>query len=206
MSLFIVRLSTVTILLLNSNHFESLLEYEVSWTARQLWALNPRRMLAFYAIKTAWQLGRSVGRDSSVGIATGYVLDGPGIEFRWQARFSTPIQTGPGAHPASCTMGTRSFPGGKEWPGCDADPSPPSSAIGHERVELYVCSPYGPYGLYRASVHFTCTIYAWNHDILMYIYYFEHNYFSFFLLLFCRKYQVIKRFTFLGSCSSLVYH
>ena len=29
------------------------------------------------------------------------------------ARFSEPVQTGPGAHPASCTMGTRSFPGVK---------------------------------------------------------------------------------------------
>jgi len=46
----------------------------------------------------------------------------------------------------------RIFPGGKEWPGRDADPSPPSSAVGHERVELYLYSPYGPYGLYRASV------------------------------------------------------
>jgi hypothetical protein len=27
------------------------------------------------------------GRDSSVGIATGYGLDGPGIESRWLARF-----------------------------------------------------------------------------------------------------------------------
>ena len=26
------------------------------------------------------------------------------------ARFSAPVQTGPGAHPASCTMDTRSFP------------------------------------------------------------------------------------------------
>jgi hypothetical protein len=26
-------------------------------------------------------------------------------------RFSTPVQTGPGAHPASCTIGTESFPG-----------------------------------------------------------------------------------------------
>jgi len=26
-------------------------------------------------------------------------------------RFSAPVQTGPGAHPASCTMGTGSFPG-----------------------------------------------------------------------------------------------
>jgi hypothetical protein len=48
----------------------------------------------------------------SVGIATGYGLDGPGIESRWGgARFSAPVQTGPGAHPASCTMGTGSFPG-----------------------------------------------------------------------------------------------
>ena len=46
----------------------------------------------------------------------------------------------------------RVFPGGKERPGRDADPSPPSSAVGHERVELYLYSPYGPYGMYRASV------------------------------------------------------
>jgi len=26
------------------------------------------------------------------------------------ARFSAPVHTGPGAHPASCTMGTGSFP------------------------------------------------------------------------------------------------
>jgi len=34
------------------------------------------------------------------------------------------VQTGSGAHPASCTMGT----GGKARPGRDADHSPPSSA------------------------------------------------------------------------------
>jgi hypothetical protein len=39
------------------------------------------------------------------------------------------VQTGSGAHPASCTMGTGgSFPGGKARPGRDADHSPPSSA------------------------------------------------------------------------------
>jgi len=68
------------------------------------------------------------------------------------AAFSPPVQTVPGAHTASCTMGTGSFPGVKERPGRDADPSPPSSAVGHERVELYFYSRYGPYGLYRASV------------------------------------------------------
>jgi hypothetical protein len=30
--------------------------------------------------------------------------------------------------------------------------NPPSGAVGHERVELYLYSPYGPYGLYRTSV------------------------------------------------------
>jgi len=72
-------------------------------------------------------------------------------------RFSAPVQTGPGAHPASCTMGAGSFPRGKEWLGHDADPSPCSSAIGHERVELYLCSPYGPYGepqcLYKGALY-----------------------------------------------------
>ena len=54
-----------------------------------------------------------VGRDSSVGIVTDYGLDGPGIESRCETKFSAPVQTGPGAHPASYTMGTGSFTGGK---------------------------------------------------------------------------------------------
>jgi hypothetical protein len=39
------------------------------------------------------------------------------------------VQTGSGAQPASCTMGTGGpFPGGKARPGLDTDHSPPSSA------------------------------------------------------------------------------
>ena len=53
------------------------------------------------------------GRDSSVSIATRYWLDGPGIESRWRVRFSASVQTGPGAHPASYTIGMGVFPGGK---------------------------------------------------------------------------------------------
>jgi hypothetical protein len=67
------------------------------------------------------------GPGSSVCIETGYRLDGPGIESRWGARFFAHVQTGSGAHPASCTMGTGSFPEVKR-PGLPADHPPPSSA------------------------------------------------------------------------------
>jgi len=79
----------------------------------------------------------------AVDIATRYGLDGPGTESRWGwgARFSAPVQTGPGAHPYSYTMGTGSFPGVKR-PGRD-DHSPPSSAEVKERVDLYLYSPSG---------------------------------------------------------------
>ena len=68
-----------------------------------------------------------MGRGSSVGIATRYGLDGLGIEFRCGARFSVPVQTGPGAYPASYTMRTGSFPGVKR-PGRGADHPPHLSA------------------------------------------------------------------------------
>jgi hypothetical protein len=42
-------------------------------------------------------------------IASRYEPDGLGIESRWEARFSVPVHTGPGAHPASYTVGTGSF-------------------------------------------------------------------------------------------------
>jgi hypothetical protein len=54
--------------------------------------------------------------------------------------------------PSHLYNGYRVFPGGKERPGRDAYPVPRSSAVGHERVDIYLYSPYGPYGLYRASV------------------------------------------------------
>jgi hypothetical protein len=64
------------------------------------------------------------GPGSVVAIATGYGMDGPGIESRWGAIFSAPVQTGPGAHPASSTMGTGSFPGVKSGRGVTLTPHP----------------------------------------------------------------------------------
>jgi len=88
-------------------------------------------------------------------------------------RFSAPLQTGPGAHPASCTLGTGSFPGVKSSRGVTLIPRPllvpwsrksiaipllplwavrPVQRLNTCTVELYLYSPYGPYSLYRASV------------------------------------------------------
>jgi len=63
------------------------------------------------------------GQGNLVGIATELRAGRSGIKSRWGRDFP-PVQTGPGAHPATCTMGT----GGKVRPGRAADHSPPSSA------------------------------------------------------------------------------
>ena len=70
-----------------------------------------------------------MGWASSVGIATRYGLEGPGIECR------VPVQTGPGALPASYTMGIGFFVGRA------VHHPPTSSAEVKERVELYMRSP-----------------------------------------------------------------
>jgi hypothetical protein len=71
---------------------------------------------------------------SSVSIVSDYWMDDRVIGVRSPAGekdFSSIlcVQTGSGAHPASCTMGTGGpFPRGKARPGRDSDHSPPSSA------------------------------------------------------------------------------
>jgi len=92
------------------------------------------------------------GPGSSVDIATGYGLDGPGIESRRGARFSPPVQTGLGAHPASCTMGTGSFQGVKGGRGVTLTPHHLLVPLSRKSRAIPLLPPYGPYGLYRASV------------------------------------------------------
>ena len=68
------------------------------------------------------------GRGNVVSIATGYMPDGTGIEFRWRRDFP---------HLSRPALGTTQPPvqwlsglsRGKERPERDADPSPPSSAV-----------------------------------------------------------------------------
>ena len=52
-----------------------------------------------------------VGRESSAGIATHLQAGRSGSRIPVRVRFSAPVQTGPGAYPASCIMGTGSFLG-----------------------------------------------------------------------------------------------
>jgi hypothetical protein len=72
-------------------------------------------------------------RVSSGSIVSDYGLDDRAIGIRFPAgakdfSCSLCVQTGSGAHPASCPMGTGGpFPGGKAQQGRDADHSPPSS-------------------------------------------------------------------------------
>ena len=74
-----------------------------------------------------YRLSMSSAPGSSVGIATDYWLDGPGIESRW-ARFSARPDR-PWGPPNLLYNGYWVFPGGKVRPERAADSSPLSSAV-----------------------------------------------------------------------------
>ena len=71
-----------------------------------------------------------------------YGLNGSGIESRQVARFSAPVQTGPGAHPDICTG---SFSRGKPAGSWRRSPAPSSVEV-KERVELYIYALTGSWG------------------------------------------------------------
>jgi len=67
------------------------------------------------------------------------------------SRFSAPVQTGPGAHTACCTMGAGSIPGVKSGRGVTMTPHPLLVTWSRKSRAIFLL-PYKPYGLYRASV------------------------------------------------------
>jgi hypothetical protein len=128
------------------------------------------------------------GPGSVVGIATGYGAGRSGDRIPVGKTFSKPIQTGPGAHPASCIMNTGSFPWVKSGRGVTLTPHP-FYCCGHGRVELYLYYPCGQHGLYRASV----PVQGWTLPYLPYrrnhhIFFHNHCTFSNFI----RQYFVIQ--------------
>ena len=120
-------------------------------------------MLKYYVDRVAQSVQR---------LATGWTVRGlnPGVGEIFRTCPDRPW--GP---PSLVYDGYWVFPGGKEQPRRDADPSPPTSAVFKTEqsynstpcaastepqclykaalyLYLYLYSPYGPYGLYRASV------------------------------------------------------
>ena len=64
------------------------------------------------------------GPGSAVAIATALRAGRSGDRIPVEERFSAPVQTSPGAHPASYRMGTGFFPGGKEGRSVTLTPHP----------------------------------------------------------------------------------
>ena len=87
--------------------------YSLMYTLRGEWVLEPGWMLWKRQKSLASSRNRKIYRPSS-----------PYNRIPVEARFSSPAQTGPGPHTALLYNGYRVFPGGKERPGRDADPSP----------------------------------------------------------------------------------
>ena len=69
------------------------------------------------------------GPGSSVSIATGYGLDGPGTGSRCGCEIFRTCPDQPWSPPSLLYNGYRVFPEGKERPWRDADPSLSSSAV-----------------------------------------------------------------------------
>jgi len=88
------------------------------------WAAGNKFTVCMGSVYFSQQSHFKCGPGSLNGIVTAYGLDGPRIESRWGTRFSAPDQTGPGAHPASCKIGTGSFPGVKSGRDVTLTPHP----------------------------------------------------------------------------------
>ena len=114
-------------------HFEQLETWKMSEVFGQdgvhICLAEPHNF-AFILCENIYHLLSTVhmGRDSSVGIATRYGLDSPGIESRWRRDFP---------HPSRPALGLKRPERGVDHP-------PPPKRRGHERVELYLYSPSGP--------------------------------------------------------------
>ena len=141
----------------------------INWSgcflSRLLWLLNTQLCCHSSLLVKLLELVtlKEMEKQVSVWILVGLTLlvqlqQGPGQHSRYRdslrtgrsvyripvgARFSASLQTGPGAHPVSYTVGTGSFPGVKQS-GRGIDHPPPSSAKVEGRVELYICFSSGP--------------------------------------------------------------
>ena len=101
------------------------------------------------------------GPGSVVGIANCYGLDGPGSNLGGGEIFRTSPDR-PWGPTSLLYNGYRVFPGVKERPGSDADPSHPSSAVLKKEYSYTSTPPMGrtactePQYLYKGALYFLC--------------------------------------------------
>ena len=99
------------------------------------------------------------GPGSSVGITTGYGLDGRGGSNPGGGEIFCTCPDGFWGPPSLLYNGYRVFPGGKERPARDADPSPPSSAVVMKEWSYIFTHPMGhtartePQCLYKSALY-----------------------------------------------------
>lgn len=88
-------------------------------------------------------------------IATRYVLDSQGIEYRQRRIISAPVQTGTGADPASYKMGTECFQGARR-PGPGVNHHPHLASAGVKKIlELISTPPLCLHSKLYSEVYFT---------------------------------------------------
>jgi len=99
-----------------------------------------------------WYITFCMSRDSSVGTATCYEVEGPGIESQLRRYFPHPSRPvlRPNLPPVQWAL--CGFPGGKAA-GAWSWPPTPSSAEVKEIVELYLYSPLGFCGLFWRDLY-----------------------------------------------------
>ena len=108
------------------------------------------------------------GPGSVFGIATGYGLDGLGIESRWGGEIFHTCSDRPWGPPNLLYNGCRVFPRGKERPGRDADPSPPSSALVKKELSCISTPPMGRTACTEPQCLYKGALYLFIHGVLTY--------------------------------------
>jgi hypothetical protein len=138
---------------------QSFLTFDVVWSQAFIFCI-----LLALTMYIGRVFGVSIDWDSSVGIVTRYGLNGAGIESWWGLEITGPTKTGCGAHIASCTVSTGSFPGvNRSGPGVD---HPTSSNAEVKKQHSYNCNPLWAFvARSRVTVIYLCKS-RWSYNVL----------------------------------------
>jgi hypothetical protein len=105
-------------------------------------------------------------RNGVVGIPTRYGFEGPRFGHRWGAWFALLVQTGPGTHLASCTMGARIPPGVKRPRRGVDHPPPPSATVKDKSIDIRLLQVW----VFMACSRVNFTVLFVNNSLLQYLF------------------------------------